>query len=209
MQNQKNLISNIIKVLCEDQVIAIGTDTVYALVGNAYSSAVVERIYHLKQRELSKPMAICLKDVEQINNFVKEIPSALYPIINRWMPGPLTVLLRAKTSSLSPLLTQYYLGIRIPAISLFSQILNNIQFPLVATSANPSGCTEAYTAKQVRDYFSKKELPYLWDSGKSSLQMPSTVISLENNICTVHRIGPISIAELKRDLPPDCIIVRI
>lgn len=207
-KNEQVLVRDIVELLKQNQIISIGTETVYALLGNACESAVIQAIYTLKQRPKTKPMAIFLGDIGQLKDFAYEIPNGLLPFLKQWMPGPITLLLPSKPSKLSPLLTQQsYLGIRIPRSKLLLQVLHKIDFPLIATSANPSNQPPATSAKQVRAYFPKQVLPYLWDSGKTELKTPSTVISFENKLCKIHRLGAINISDLAKMLPKDFSIV--
>lgn len=206
-RNNKQLVEEIVGKLHKEEVIGIGTETVYALAGNACSSAVFQKICALKRRQLTKPMAILLAHSGLITEFCSELPEYLKPILQRWMPGPLTLLLPAKPSRLSPLLSCHpYIGLRVPESELLLQVLNSVDFPLVASSANLSGQVAAINAAQLRSYFSEQELPNLYDLGEASLRLPSTVIAIDKQCCTIHRVGPISCEQLQQALPPDITI---
>lgn len=199
-----NQVAEIVAVLRRDEVISVATETVYALAGSACSSTVVRKICALKGRDIAKPMAILLPSIDLIENYASEVPAKVLPLIKSCMPGPLTLLLPVKASKLSPLLTCHpLLGVRVPDSELLLAVLRDIDFPLVASSANLSGKKAASSAEGVRAYFPELNLPYLWDSGKSALQKPSTVLSFSDNICFVHRQGPITVAELRSKLPAE------
>ena len=116
------------------------TETVYGLGADATNDEAIKKIYQIKNRPFDNPI-IChfsnLKDIEK--NF--EINEIEYDLAKKFWPGPLTLVLKKKLNSkISPLLSNNtrFVGCRIPNNKIALNLLNNINFPLAAPSANLS-----------------------------------------------------------------------
>ncbi len=132
------MISNCIKSLKNSGVVIFPTETVYALACSAYSGTAIEHIYALKKRPKNKPFSIFLTHKEQIPKFAI-ITKSSKNIIHDHIPGPTTIVLPIKSSALSKQYFNDTIGIRIPTHPIACDILEQIDFPLVATSVNISG----------------------------------------------------------------------
>jgi len=80
-------------LLKQGEVVALPTETVYGLAGNALISETVVRIFEIKQRPFFDPLIIHVPDKEAIKKYTTEIPVRLQPLMHAFMPGPLTLLL--------------------------------------------------------------------------------------------------------------------
>jgi len=163
-----------------DGVVAFPTETVYGLGCSTKSDAAVERLFELKHRDRAKPMAICLASVTQLDQYRPEIYETAKRIIDNFLPGPLTIILRCEDEQL--------LGFRIPDYELLRQLITLSGVPIFATSANISGQKEPTTATEILDVFSQG-IDVVIDAGPARLGAPSTVIDLTTDRPKLVREG--------------------
>lgn len=126
------------QVLDNGGILAIPTDTIYGLAARADDSKALKKIYSIKGRDLSKPLSVCLRDTESIQN-VAIINETQRKLINLLLPGPVTILLERSESlnkDLNPGIKT--VGVRVPDHN-FIKVLCNYVGPLALTSANRSG----------------------------------------------------------------------
>ena len=151
------------KLLHKRECIAIPTETVYGLAGNAYSDQACQKIYKLKKRPKNNPLIVhylnirmLKKDCHLNNDFIK--------LYKKFCPGPLTFILNLKKSSkISKIITnkKNTLAVRFPRHSVTRRLLKILEFPLAAPSANPSSRVSAVTSNHVKEDFGKKLSSYL------------------------------------------------
>lgn len=178
-------------------VIGIPTETVYGLAGNAFNAALVAQIFEVKQRPSFDPLIVHTSSIERIADFAESIPDALIPLAEKFWPGPLTLLVPRKpiipdlvTSGLP------HVAVRIPSHPLTLQLLQKLEFPLAAPSANPFGYISPTSAMHVNDQLGSK-IPYILDGGNCAVGLESTIVGMENGRITVFRLGGLSIEEIE------------
>jgi len=132
-------IERAVQVLSRDGLIVYPTDTVYGLGADAFSDEAIEKVYEAKGRFFGKPVSIAVADADMLAA-VAEVDPVSEAFIRKFLPGPVTVVLRAK-SSIPTILTAGTgrIGIRIPAHSVPHEIIRRFDAPITATSANLSG----------------------------------------------------------------------
>jgi L-threonylcarbamoyladenylate synthase len=186
---ESDKIKNIAKVLQEEGIIAYPTDTVYGLGACCFSEKAIQRIYHLKKRETSKPISIIISDINLARDIAKDIPSLFWKMADEFWPGPLTLVLKASSRLPSGLLGPGdSIGVRLPALSWIRELLNEIAFPITATSANISGEKEIANPEIIRDsFFGLVDL--IVDGGETRGAMPSTVVDLTSAAPVILREG--------------------
>tara|TARA_A100001015_G_scaffold209528_1_gene234593 strand:- start:20 stop:556 length:537 start_codon:yes stop_codon:yes gene_type:complete len=145
--NMKNIYKNSLynqnkakKILKNNKVISVPTETVYGLAGNAYSDKSIKRIYKLKKRPKKNPLIIhyyslsdLKRDVYFDNKFLK--------LYKNFSPGPLTYILKKRVSSkISPLANARLntVAVRFPKNKIVRSLLKKLNFPLAMPSANIS-----------------------------------------------------------------------
>jgi L-threonylcarbamoyladenylate synthase len=162
----KNIYSNIYKptnnnlnkakvAIEKGDVVAIPTETVYGLAANAYNTKAVKKIFSLKKRPSNNPLIIHFKNIEQIKkeavinkNFLK--------LVKKFSPGPLTYILKKRSSSKISKVANKALStiaVRIPSEKNTIKLLNILNCPLAAPSANRSKSLSPTTAKHVAEEF--------------------------------------------------------
>lgn len=184
-------------LLLQNEVVAIPTETVYGLAGNALSEIAVSRIFEAKNRPHFDPLIVHVSSVSEVSNYVEEIPELAFNLMEHFWPGALTVLLPKKTCI--PDLTTSGLkevGIRIPNHPVTIELLRSLTFPLAAPSANPFGYISPTSAQHVSDQLGEK-IPYILNGGNCSVGIESTVLRVQHNEIEILRLGGISVEELQ------------
>ncbi len=167
-----SIVDRAVQVLRRDGIIVYPTDTVYGLGADAFSDEALLRVYEAKGRPLGKPISIAVSDTDMLCAVASADDFAL-GLIGRFLPGPVTVILGAR-SCIPSLLTggTGRIGVRIPAHDLALRIIGGFDSPITATSANPSGEPDPATPGEVR-------VPYdLLVDGGPLPGTPSTVVDL-------------------------------
>ena len=194
------------KLLNKSECVAIPTETVYGLAGNAYSDKACKKIYQIKKRPKNNPLIvhylnnqILKKDCNFNNDFLK-----LYRV---FCPGPITFILDLKKNSkISKVATnkKNTLAVRFPKHPVTRNLLKKLDFPLAAPSANPSSKVSAVSSNDVKDDFGKK-VKYVLDGGKSSIGLESTIIDIRNKP-KILRLGGLEISAIEKILKKRIII---
>tara|TARA_B100000700_G_scaffold302543_1_gene373004 strand:- start:1427 stop:2368 length:942 start_codon:yes stop_codon:yes gene_type:complete len=167
------------KILDKNNIIAVPTETVYGLAGNAYSNKSIKRIYKLKKRPKKNPLIIHyykIKDLKE-DAYIDEKFLKLY---KKFSPGPLTYILRKKKKSKISSFANAKLktiAVRFPKNVIIRNLLKKLNFPLAIPSANISSNVSPVGAADVIDEFGKK-INFILDGGTSKIGLESTVINL-------------------------------
>ena len=169
------------KILEKNKIIAVPTETVYGLAGNAYSNKSVKRIYSLKKRPKKNPLIIhyynldlLKKDAKYDKNFLK--------LYKKFSPGPLTYILKKRKSSKVSKFANAKLktiAVRFPKNKVIRSLLKKLSFPLAIPSANISTGVSPTEPLDVVDEF-KNKIKFILNGGKSIIGLESTVINLSN-----------------------------
>lgn len=178
------------QLLQDGKLVAIPTETVYGLAGNALNEEALLEIYKVKNRPKFDPLIAHTDSLEKVASHVAHIPDKALALAEAFWPGPLTLLLKKK-SHIPDLLTSGLdeMAIRIPNHPLTLNLLASLDFPLAAPSANPFGYVSPTTAKHVADQLGGK-IPYILDGGPCSIGIESTIIGFdENENPIVYRLG--------------------
>lgn len=187
-----------IELLRNEEVIGMPTETVYGLAGNAYSERAIQSIFQLKKRPYTNPLIVHIGNIKQLKELSDEIPSKAQMLAAKFWPGPLTILLK-KSTKVSDLVTagQETVAIRMPNHPLALDLLNHLEFPLVAPSANPYQSISPTSAKHVDRYFGNQAV-FTLDGGESTNGLESTIVGFEKEEVIVYRLGAIPLEELER-----------
>lgn len=187
-----NDLSLAVDLLNDNEVVAIPTETVYGLAGNAFNKTAIQKIYTIKQRPVSNPLIVHIADISKIDEIAENIPSIARTLLERFSPGPLTVLLPKRNIILDEVTSGLNeVAIRIPNHPLTLELLKKLDFPLVAPSANPYGYISPTKPMHVFKQLGAK-VPYILDGGNCTKGIESTVVGFENGKTIIYRQGAIS-----------------
>ena len=197
-KNSKYNLNKAKKILIKNKIIAVPTETVYGLAGNAYSNKSVKKIYNLKKRPKNNPLIIHYYDLNMLkkdafldNNFLK--------LYKKFSPGPLTFILRKKEKSKISRFANANLNtiaVRFPNNKVIRSLLKKLNFPLAVPSANISTGVSPTEPSDVNDEF-KNNIKFILDGGKSRIGLESTVVNLCGKI-NILRPGSINNAEITK-----------
>ncbi len=178
----KNNLSNIKKskyYLDKGECIAIPTETVYGLAGNAYSNKATLKIFKLKKRTKKNPLIVHYHNLKMLNNDCIT-NNQFFKLYKKFCPGPLTFVLKLKKNSkISKNVTnnKKTLAIRFPSHPLTKKLLKFLNYPLAAPSANISTKISPVSKEDVKEEFGNK-IKFILDGSKSKIGLESTIISL-------------------------------
>ena len=188
--------------LKEGKLVAIPTETVYGLAANALDEDAVLSIFEAKKRPHFDPLIVHIANMADIKDYIIDFPELALKLAEKFWPGSLTLLL-PKSSLIPDLVTagSKFVGIRIPNHPLTLQLLNSLQFPLAAPSANPFGYISPTNPQHVADQLGDS-IEYILDGGECSVGIESTIIGFEDDFPVVMRLGGISIDEIEKVAGP-------
>lgn len=171
-------------------VLAIPTESYYALGVRACDGVAVHRVCTIKGRGDDKPILVLISNREQLALLVSDVPEAAQILMDRLWPGPLTLVFPA-AAHLPRELTRGTgtVGVRQPARPDLLHLLHHVG-PLTGTSANRAGHSPVRTAEQVSEELGG-DVDLILDGGETSGGLPSTVVDITRSI-RVLREGPVS-----------------
>ena len=184
--------------LKKGKIVAIPTETVYGLGVNALDQDAVDKVFKLKKRPYYDPLICHTDSINKVKEFVKTFPRKAEILAKNFWPGPLTILLEKK--KIIPDITTSKLkrvGFRIPNNKLTLGVLEKINFPVAAPSANPFGYISPTLPKHILNMF-KNDISYILDDGGCSVGIESTIVGFENNKTLVYRVGGITIEKIEK-----------
>ncbi len=196
-------------LLRQGGLVAVPTETVYGLACNGLDAQAVERVYEVKGRPAVKPLSLMVPGKEAMALYCEEVPEAAYRLAERFWPGPLTIVLKAR-----PVVPEIVraggetVGLRCPDHPLTLELLQKAQLPFAAPSANPSGEPSPKTAQEVERYFGGV-IEAILDGGPCTLGTESTLFSLSEKPWRILRQGALTREELADALLDDLTIVGI
>jgi L-threonylcarbamoyladenylate synthase len=186
-----------VAALSRGDVIVFPTETLYGLGADALNFTAVEKVFQLKGRDPNNPFPVLVSDRSMLNSLVENISPLADKLMERFWPGPLTLVLPARNDIPRPLVNSTGgVGVRISSEPIASEIVRMLGRPLTATSANPSGQPPAQTMAQARDYFSGKINIFI-DGGALTSKTGSTVAAVVGSKIKIIRAGKIGKDELQ------------
>ena len=187
-------------LLNKRECVAIPTETVYGIAGNAYSDTACKKIFRLKKRPANNPLIIHYYNLKKLKSDC-DFNDDFLKLYKRFCPGPITFILnQKKTSKISKVATnkKNTLAVRFPKHPVARKLLKHLKFPIAAPSANISSRVSAVTSSDVKDDFGKK-IKYILEGGKSSVGVESTIIDLRKNP-KILRLGGLEVGSIQKIL---------
>ena len=184
-------VSEAARLLKEGEVVAIPTETVYGLAGNAFEPKALAKIFAAKERPTFDPLIVHIADIAQLTDIAKDIPDSAYRLAEAYWPGPMTIIL-PKKDCIPDLCTSALpsVAVRFPSHPIAQAIIKESGLPLAAPSANlfkhVSPTTAEHVAAQLAD-----RIAGIVDGGPCSVGVESSIISLVGEP-TVMRPGAIT-----------------
>ena len=193
-------IEHAIALLKNGEVVGIPTETVYGLAADSTNEDAVLKIFEAKGRPTSNPLILHFPSLEAIEPYVLHFPKELAALAEVFCPGPITFIL--PKSTLVPFLItagQESVAVRIPDHPLTLSLLQQLNFPLAAPSANRYGGISPTKAEHVFHQLNER-IPYILDGGACQTGLESTIVGMQDQKVIVYRLGGISIERLEQVL---------
>lgn len=186
------------ELLRAGQLVAIPTETVYGLAGNALDVAAVAAIFAAKDRPRFDPLIVHVYDLAQAARYTTTITPKARMLAEAYWPGPLTLLM-PKNELVPDLVTAGMpnVGMRAPAHPLTRQLLASLPFPLAAPSANPFGYISPTQPSHVNEQLGDR-IAYILDGGTCAVGIESTVVGFTNNTdAVIYRMGGLTVEDIE------------
>lgn len=186
-------------LLKSGKLVAIPTETVYGLAGNALDEKAVLAIFEAKNRPHFNPLILHCGSVAQLHHFIAEMSPNAMKLAKAFMPGPITLLL-PKKDNVSHLLTagSDKVAVRIPNHPLTLALLQSLDFPVAAPSANPFGYISPTSAAHVEAQLGEK-VAFILDGGECNVGVESTIVGFdEKDKPLIYRLGGLSVEAIEK-----------
>ncbi|MEK6581884.1 MAG: L-threonylcarbamoyladenylate synthase [Nitrospirota bacterium] len=195
--NLSETLEKAVEILKKGGIIAFPTETFYGLGVKSDMEDSLIRLYELKKRPVKKPMPLIIGSRKLLSSLVASTSNAAAALMDKFWPGPLTIILDAK-KRVSRYLTvgTGMVAVRIPGESFALQLAKEAGFPITGTSANISGMPPAEDAEAVIKYFGDR-IDLIIDGGKTPGNLPSTIVDATEGDIKILRKGAVSYSDIK------------
>ena len=191
------------QIIHKGGVVIFPTETVYGIGVNGLNEEAVRKLYKIKQRPLNKPISLLVSDMNMVNKVTKDITDLEYKLMERFFPGPFTIILNKK-DIVPDIVTanSSTVGIRMPSEEITRKLIEYANVPIAAPSANISDKPSGTNLESIIKDFEGK-VDYFIDSGESKLGIASTIVKVIDGIPHILRQGTITkeqIQEISKDV---------
>lgn len=169
-------------ILAKGGLVIIPTETVYGIAANMLNKETINRLCKIKERPLNKPFSVHIDEKIKVEDFAAEVSQSAYKLINKFWPGPLTLILKSKE--------QGKIGLRLPDNEIARRIIGLSGAPVVCPSANISGQPAPVNFRQAIENLNGL-VEFAIDSGSTELEIESSVVDLSVMPPEVLREGAI------------------
>ncbi len=176
----------------QQEVVAFPTETVYGLGADATSEAAVAKIFEAKGRPADNPLIVHVHEPGQIKYYTETIPVMAQQLIDQFMPGPFTIILKSN-GKVAPTVSAGLdtVAIRVPQHPVAQALIQTANLPLAAPSANVSGKPSPTTADHVYQDLCGR-IPCILDGGATGVGLESTVVDATGEVPVILRPGGIT-----------------
>lgn len=183
--------------LRKGELVAIPTETVYGLAANGLNEAAVVKIYAVKNRPQFNPLILHFPDFSRLQALGLHLPDKALELAARFCPGPLSFVIPG-SPKIPGIVTAGTpaVAVRVPAHPVTLELLQQLDFPLAAPSANPSGMVSPTSALHVAAQLGDK-VSYILDGGPCRVGVESTIISFLEERPRLLRYGGISLENIE------------
>lgn len=177
-------------------IIAYPTETFYGLCVDPFNIEAVQALYKLKGRPSGSPIPLIIGETAMLERVVKEVPAGAARLMERFWPGPLTIVLKAAPSlPASVTAGTGTIGVRLSGSPWARRLSMTLGSPITSTSANPSGEKPPVTADEAASYFNSS-ISLLIDGGRLKGTRGSTIVDASGDRLRLIREGVIPSSEI-------------
>ncbi|MDT0017859.1 L-threonylcarbamoyladenylate synthase [Listeria swaminathanii] len=198
-QSNQPIYQEAAELLQNGECVAFPTETVYGLGADATNQAAIQKIYAAKGRPSDNPLIVHIARREQMDQFVASYPPKAVQLMEKFWPGPLTVILPLKEDSLAANVSAGLstVGVRMPEHPVSLELIKVANIPVAAPSANRSGKPSPTTANHVIEDLDGK-IAGIIDGGPTGVGLESTVIDCSLEVPIILRPGGITKEQIER-----------
>ena len=199
-QPDREAVERAARIVRQGGLVAFPTETVYGLGANALDEAAVRAIFAAKDRPLSDPLIVHIAEVEQLADVARDVPSTARALIQRFWPGPLTLVLQ-RSPAVPPVTSAGLdtVAVRMPSHPVALALIRAAGTPIAAPSANRFGHTSPTTADHVLDDLAGR-IDAVLDAGPTPVGVESTVLDVTVDHPTLLRPGGVTFEQLAEAL---------
>lgn len=197
----KNLIGEAVRIIKNGGLVAFPTETVYGLGANGLDEEAVKKIFIAKGRPQDNPLILHVYSTDQVEDLVEEIPPVAKLCMDKFWPGPLTIILK-KSPKVPDIISAGLdtVAIRMPENKIALEIIRLSNTPIAAPSANTSGKPSPTSARHViEDLMGRIDM--IVDGGDTGIGLESTVLDLSTDIPMILRPGGVTKEDLSKIIP--------
>lgn len=180
------------------KIVVFPTETVYGIGTNALDEQAVKRLYEVKKRPLNKPISLLVSNKEMVNLIAKDITDVEYKIMEKFFPGPLTIILKKK-DIVPDIATagKDTVGVRMPSGEIARKLVEIAGVPIAAPSANITGEPSGTNLQEIKSHF-EGTVDYFIDGGDSELGVSSTIVQVVDGKIQILRQGHITLENINQ-----------
>ena len=186
------------ELIKQGKIVIFPTETVYGIGTNGLDEQAVKKLYNVKQRPLNKPISLLVSNMEMVDMIAKDITETEYKIMEKFFPGPLTIILKKK-DIVPDIVTsgQETVGVRMPSGEIARKLVELAGVPIAAPSANITGEPSGTNLQEIKKYFDGKA-DYFIDGGESELGVSSTIVQVVDGKIQILRQGSITLEDINQ-----------
>jgi L-threonylcarbamoyladenylate synthase len=195
-------IAQAVEILARGGLVIFPTDTVYGVGASLDQNGAVTRLFSAKRRPLSKAIPVLLSRPSALQDVARDLSNSVWLLAERFWPGPLTMVVPA-SPHLPPVLTagQSTVAVRVPDHWVVRALVEGLDSPLAATSANISGRPSSITAADAMAGLAG-QVDFVLDGGPCPGGISSTVVDLTVDPPRILRPGPIAFDQIRAAVVP-------
>lgn len=198
-QVKEDEIAQAAKEIQNGNLVIFPTETVYGIGANALDEVAVKKIFEAKGRAQDNPLIVHVASIEMVEKLVEKIGTVEQKLMEKFWPGPLTIIMKRKSEKVVPNVTTANLdtvGIRMPSNQIAKKLIEKAGLPIAAPSANISGKPSGTKIEDIIEEFNGK-VSYILDGGITDIGLESTVIKVEDDKINILRPGKITKEQLE------------
>ena len=197
---ESTVVSLAASLIQRGRVVAVPTDTFYALSADPFNLSAIEEVFRVKGRAETKALPILVSSIEQSVTLAREVPDAFLTLANKFWPGALTLVVSA--THRMPLKVTGNSGrvaLRWPDSRIVTSLIEAVGGPITGTSANLSGFPSCTNGSQIVKQLGDR-LPLILDSGDTGATLASTIVRIDGSEWRIVREGAIPESEIHKAL---------
>lgn len=197
---ESTVVSLAASLIQRGRVVAVPTDTFYALSADPFNLSAIEEVFRVKGRAETKALPILVSSIEQSVTLAREVPDAFLTLANKFWPGALTLVVSAThRMPLKVTGNSGRIALRWPDSRIITSLIEAVGGPITGTSANLSGFPSCTNGSQIVKQLGDR-LPLILDSGDTGATLASTIVRIDGSEWRIVREGAIPESEIHKAL---------